>query len=51
MPKKTDRIISNEPNFTCFKPNGVKKQFLKKFDLVNELKIDEFEAFKLSHFE
>lgn len=51
MPTKVGRKISKEPEFTCFKPDSIDKKILKKLWLINELKVDEFESFKLSHLE
>ena len=42
-----DRVIKEDPWFTCFKPSWVSRECLEK----NVLKIDEFEALRLTNLE
>lgn len=51
MNQKVKRKISQEPKFTCFKPDWITKSFIRKNWLFNELQIDEFEALRLAHLE
>jgi len=42
-----NRVIKKNPDFTCFKPAWVPREFLEK----NILKTDEFEALRLTNLE